>query len=113
MKNKCISGFGMSYERLSKVMARKMFDKGSELLVMSIDRNPVESLTSPRVYKKGCQSYMMGCVGKSSIETFDDLMEDFIGKNYEKIARITSFGTDIGVYINRLRRKGRGNTCTG
>ena len=35
------------------------------------------------------------------------------GKNYEKIARITSFGTDIGVYINRLRRKGRGNTCTG
>lgn len=77
MKNKSISGFGKSYIRLSKVTARKMFDNGNELLVMSIDRNPVESLTSPRVYYKGCKSYMMGCVGKSTIETFEDLMEDF------------------------------------
>lgn len=77
MKNKTISGFGKSYIRLSKVTARKMFDDGIEILVMSIDRNPVESLTSPRVYHKGCKSYMMGCIGKSTIETFDDLMEDF------------------------------------
>ena len=68
MKNKSISGFGKSYIRLSKVSARKMFDNGNELLIMSIDRNPVESLTSPRVYHKGCNSYMMGCVGKSTIE---------------------------------------------
>lgn len=46
MKNKTISGFGKSYIRLSKVTARKMFDKGIEILVMSIDRNPVESLTN-------------------------------------------------------------------
>ena len=77
MKNKCISGFGRSYERLSKVMARKMFDKGNELLVMSIDRNPIESLTEPRSYKKGCQSYTMGYIRKKTIETFEDLMEDF------------------------------------
>ena len=77
MKNKSISGFGKSYIRLSKVSARKMFDDGNELLIMSIDRNPVESLTSPRVYHKRCQSYMMGCVGRSTIETFEDLMEDF------------------------------------
>ena len=73
MKNKNISGFGRSYERLSKVMARKMFDKGNELLVMSIDRNPIESLTEPRSYKKGCQSYMMGYIRNKTIETFEDL----------------------------------------
>lgn len=77
MKNKTISGFGRSYERLSKTMAKKAFDNGIEILVMSIDRNPVESLSSPHVYKKGCKTYMMKCIGKYTIETFEDLMEDF------------------------------------
>ena len=77
MKNKTISGYGRSYERLSKTMANKAFDEGIEILVMSIDRNPVESLSSPHVYKKGCKSYMWECTEKYIIETFDDLIEDF------------------------------------
>ena len=104
MKNKCISGFGMSYERLSKVMARKMFDKGSELLVMSIDRNPVESLTSPRVYKKGCQSYMMGCVGKSTIaEEFAkskiEMPNKILDEDFEKIS--APFYDNFNEFIRR------------
>ena len=70
-------GGGKSYQRLSRPSARKAFEAGKSLLVMSIDRNPIESLSSPHFYKKGCKAYMFECTEVDTINTFDELLEDF------------------------------------
>ena len=77
MKNKNVSGNGKTFERLSKVAARKAFERGETLYVMGIDRNPVESLTSPYIYIKGGKSLSGYYNGKTEINTFDELLEDF------------------------------------
>lgn len=77
MNNKVISGDGKTYERLSKASARKAFESGVELFVMSIDRNPIQSLTSPYKYYIGCKSMCGWFNGKTEINSFDELLEDF------------------------------------
>ena len=70
MKNKVMNGF----ERLTKTSARKAFESGKEVMVMSIDRNPVQSITSPYTYYIGCKPL---CSEITAINTFDELLEDF------------------------------------
>lgn len=41
MKNKIVSGNGKTYRRLTKSSARKAFESGSEVYVMSIDRDRI------------------------------------------------------------------------
>ena len=77
MKNKVVSDFGRTYRRLSKPNAKKAFEEGKTLYVMSIDRNPVNSLTSPYMYFVGCRPIMGMYSVHKTIETFDDLLEDF------------------------------------
>lgn len=77
MKNKIVSGYGKTFERLSKVAARKAFENGEWLFVMSIDRNPINSLSSPFMYHKGGKSMCGWWNGKTEIDTFDELLEDF------------------------------------
>jgi hypothetical protein len=77
MKNKVVSGFGETYERLTKASARKAFEGGKMVYVMSIDRNPITSLTSPYIYYIGCKSLCGWFNGKTEINTFDELLEDF------------------------------------
>ena len=75
MKDKIVSGYGMSYKRLTKTSARKAFDNGMDVYVMSADRNPVNSMTSPHIYSKGCKALCYWV--KPEIDTFDDLLQDF------------------------------------
>ena len=78
MKQKVIVGWdGVTYERLTKPTARKAFESGKKVYVMSIDRNPINSLTSPHKYYIGCKSICGWFNGKERINTFDDLLEDF------------------------------------
>lgn len=77
MKNKIVSDFGKSFKRLNKTKARKEFELGKEILVMSIDRNPVNSLSSPYIYYKGCRPIMGMFIEMEYVNTFDDLLEDF------------------------------------
>ena len=69
MKNKVMN----NYLRLTKTIARKVFESGSEVYVMSIDRNPVQSITSPHIYRIGCNALC----GATSVNTFDELLQDF------------------------------------
>ena len=77
MKKRIISGNGKTYRRLTKSSARKAFDGGGKIYVMSIDRNPVNSLTSPYIYYAGCKSLCGWFNGNTEIATFDDLLVDF------------------------------------
>lgn len=77
MKNKVVSGFGKTYVRLSKASARKAFESGLELYVMSIDRDPISSLSSPYMYYIGCKSLCGWYNGKTEINNFEELLEDF------------------------------------
>lgn len=78
MKQKVIVGWnGVTYNRLTKPSAKKAFESGKKVYVMSIDRNPINSLTSPHKYYIGCKSICGWFNGKERINTFDDLLEDF------------------------------------
>ena len=77
MNNKIVSDFGRTYKRLSKPQARKAFEDGEELYVMSIDRTPTTSLSYPHVYCMGCRPIMRTESEYERINTFDDLLEDF------------------------------------
>ena len=77
MKDKIISGNGKTFERLSKPSAKKAFEGGEKLYVMSVDRNPIKSLSSPYIYYIGCKSMCGWYNGKTEINTFDELLEDF------------------------------------
>lgn len=77
MKNKVVSGYGDTYERLTKRSAERVFNNGGNLYVMSVDRNPIESLTSPYIYYIGCKSMCGWFNGKNEINTFGELLEDF------------------------------------
>lgn len=41
MKNKIVSGNGKTYRRLTKSSARKAFESGGKVYVMSIDRDRI------------------------------------------------------------------------
>lgn len=77
MNNKIVSDFGRTYKRLSKPQAKKAFEDGEKLYVMSIDRNPLNSFTSPYGYYKGCKPIMGAESEYERIETFEELLEDF------------------------------------
>jgi len=80
MNNKVVSGYGMKYIRLTKKMAEKAFKEGFRVYVMSIDRNPINSLSSPYIYYRGCKPIMsvMNVYSEfDCINTFDELLEDF------------------------------------
>ena len=77
MNYKGVSGFGKEYKRMSKKVAEKAFKDGLSVYVMSIDRNPINSLSSPYIYHMGCKP-IMACDSKFDvINTFDELLEDF------------------------------------
>ena len=73
MNNRFIGG----YRRLNKTSARKAFENGEKLYVMSIDRNPVNSPSTAYIYYIGCKSLCEYDINKSHISTFDDLLSDF------------------------------------
>ena len=75
MKNKIVSENGETYRRLFKTTAEKLFNQGDTIYVMSIDRNPVNSLTEAHAYFKGCNSPTT--FEKGQINKFDDLLTDF------------------------------------
>lgn len=77
MKNKIVSGNGKTYRRLTKSSARKAFESGGKLYVMSIDRDPISSFSSPYIYYNGCKSLCGWFNGNTEITTFDELLEDF------------------------------------
>lgn len=77
MKNKVVSDYVDTYIRLSKTNARKVFERGKKVYVMSIDRNPINSITSPYIYYIGCKPLYNWKNGKTEINTFDELLEDF------------------------------------
>lgn len=77
MNNKIVSDYNTTYERLSKSAARKAFDNGEQLYVMSIDRNPINSLSSAHIYHIGCKPIYSWYSGKEVIKDFNDLLEDF------------------------------------
>lgn len=68
---------GGTYLRVNKKVAEKIFEEGTgRLYVMTSDRNPVNSLTTAHEYKKGCKPHYYGTI-RQSIETFEELIEDF------------------------------------
>ncbi len=73
MNNKIVYSDGEVYERLNKTNARNAFGRGECVYIMSIDRNPITSLTSSHKYYVGCKSLR----GDDVINTFDDLLKDF------------------------------------
>jgi hypothetical protein len=73
MTNKVVGDF----MRLNKTLARKAFESGESVYVMSIDRNPITSLTCPYKYYIGCKSLWGWHNGKTEVNTFDELLEDF------------------------------------
>ena len=77
MKNKIVSGNGKTYRRLTKSSARKVFESGGKLYVMSIDRDPISSFSSPYIYYNGCKSLCGWFNGNTEITTFDELLENF------------------------------------
>lgn len=78
MKQKVvISSNGEVYHRLAKPSARMAFENGEKLYVMSIDRNPVDSVTSAFCYWIGSPSICGWFNGKAKISTFEDLLDDF------------------------------------
>lgn len=78
MNNKIVSAAdGRTYVRLNKIAARNSFDSGVKIYVMSIDRNPIDSVTTAHEYKKGCKPLCAWLNEKDSIDTFGELLEDF------------------------------------
>ncbi len=75
MKNKIVSNKFQTFKRLTKTSARKAFDDGAEVYIMSIDRNPVNSLTSSIIYYLDCLPMCRWI--KERVVTFDDALEDF------------------------------------
>ena len=69
-----------TFLRLNKTMARKVFETGATIAVMTSDRNPVNSLTSETYYKKGSKAnwYYDSENGEGmTILSFDHLLKDF------------------------------------
>lgn len=75
MKNKIVSDYnGLTYKRLTKPSARKAFDSGYTICVMTNDRDPISSLTGAAEYtieNKLCFSH------NQIAKTFDDVLDDF------------------------------------
>ena len=84
MKNKIVSGNGKTYRRLTKSSARKAFESGGKLYVMSIDRDPISSFSSPYIYYNGCKSLCGWFNGNTEITTFDELLEDLKVNTFNK-----------------------------
>lgn len=76
MNNRFVSDGNETYHRISKTIAKKGFEKGANVYVMSIDRDPISSLTKPHKYRIGCKPLCYNN-GKVDITSFNEVLGDF------------------------------------
>ena len=65
-----------SFLRLNKTCAKREFENGGKLYVMSIERNPISSPGTAYIYYKGCKP-LWGDSGWTEINTFEEMLADF------------------------------------
>lgn len=74
MLNKVVSSEYGTFIRINKAKARRLFNDGKKISVMTIDRNPVNSFTSEIDYQLGSKLFWNY---DKMAKSFDDVLEDF------------------------------------
>lgn len=75
MKNAIVSNENETYIRHNKKLARRIFLEYGRLYVMSIDRDPISSVSCAHEYIRGTKCGLYD--DDKVINTFDELLEDF------------------------------------
>lgn len=75
MKNPLVNNGKDAFLRYDKKMARRVFNEYGKIYVMTIDRDPITSLTEPHRYIRGEKTSLMD--KDKIISNFDELLYDF------------------------------------